>query len=579
MMATCKGVGTQIRLSTARASLGGSGPLLACLLAACGAADRGAGADPASIPDTERYGGTAVVAMHVDPQSLNTLVSDMEAGQLQLALLSLRLVRYDEDLQPVPLLAERWDTVRISPDTLELTFHLRRDVKWHDGIPTTAEDVRFTYERMRDLRVGFLRRGPLALWSPVTEVVDSFTIRFRLRPHSQFLDFWRFEVILPAHILRDVPPEQLRHHPFGTRPIGNGPFRFVRYVPNQEWVFEANADFPEALGGRPYLDRVVVRIVPEANTRFVELMSGALDLAGIRSVQAEQARSSRSVRLLLHKPTTWAFIIWNTRLPMFSDARVRRGLTMAIDRAALVDAFLEGYGEVGRFTATPGHWQYDPTDSETLLPYDAATAAKLLDEAGWRFRDDSGVRSDEQGRPLRFRLKAPYAAQTYTDVLPAVQAQLRRVGADVRAEFVELYTMWDQVDGRIGSDGQRERDFEAVLYQWSDWLRLDNSYILHSRSRNEVMAAPGYANARADWFMDTLAVTMDREAARPLWQEYQRFMVQESPLTVLFYPYNIFAVRTRLQGVEVEPGGGPLATAQRWWIAPAERRVGRQRGL
>ncbi|MBA4156966.1 MAG: hypothetical protein H0X65_05765 [Gemmatimonadetes bacterium] len=542
-------------------------------LAACGRGADGAGAsNPEAVPETDRYGGTAVVSIHTDPRSLNTLAtSDLEAAELQNSLLSLPLVRYNAQLEAVPLLAERWDTVRVAPDTLELTFHLRRDVKWHDGVPTTAEDVRFTYHRMRDSRVAFGRKGFLALWSPEVEVVDSFTIRFRLRPHTEFLDFWTFDVILPAHILSNVPPEQLRNHPFGTRPIGNGPFRFVRYIPHQEWVFEANPDFPKALGGRPYLDRLVVRVLPDENTRFIELMQGSLDLGGIRPPQADEVRAAGGLRLTTHKPTTYGFVVWNTRLPMFNDARVRRALGMAIDREGIVQGLLGGFGEVGRFTATPRHWQYDSSDQETLLPFNLEAAGLLLDEAGWRFRDADGVRKNEQGRPLRFTLKAPHAVQTYTDILPAVQAQLRRVGADVQAQFVELNTMWGQVEGRIGADGERQRDFEAMLFQWSEYIRLDNTYILHSRSRNEAFASASYANPRADGFMDTLAVTLDREAARPLWREYQRFMVQESPFTVLFYPYNILAVRSRIQGVEFDAGGGVLASARRWWIVPGAR--------
>lgn len=541
------------------------------LVAGCGAADSQAEIDPETIPESERYGGTAVVAINADPQSLNPLLmATSQTGTLQGALLSLRLLDYDQNLEFVPLLAERWDTVRVGADTLELTFHLRRDVRWHDGVPTTAEDVRFTYERMRDPKVAFAFTESLVLWSPAVEVVDSFTVRFRLRAHAEFLDYWTGNVIVPAHLLRDVPPEQLRDHRFWSHPIGNGPFRFVRHLPNQELVFEANPDFPEALGGRPYLDRLVVRVIPDDNTRLIELLRRNVDVAPLRAAQTRQA-ANPGVRLSITQRKAYGLIIWNTRLPMFSDARVRRALGMAIDRQALVQGFLAGHGEVGRFTATPWHWQFDAQDSETLQPYDLEAAGRLLDEAGWRLRDGSGLRTDEQGNPLRFTLKAPHANQTYTDILPAVQAQLQRVGVEVRAQFVELYTMWDQMDGQVGPNGERRRDFEAVLVEWDEWGRLDNTYILHSRSRNGMQAAAGYANPRADWFIDTLAVIVDRETARPLWREYQRFMVQESPLTVLFYPQSIVGMRTRLQGVEVRPLFGALNSAPRWWVAPVER--------
>jgi ABC-type transport system substrate-binding protein len=151
------------------------------------------------------------------------------------------------------------------------------------------------------------------------------------------------------------------------------------------------------------------------------------------------------------------------------------------------------------------------------------------------------------------------------------RVEQRRVGAEVRAQFVELYTLWDQMDGQAMPNGERQRDFEAALVEWTEWGRLDNTYILHSRSRNEMNAVAGYAVPRADLFIDTLAVIVDRDAARPLWRDYQRFMVQESPLTVLFYPQAITGMRVRLQGVEVRPMFGALGSASRWWIAPAER--------
>jgi ABC-type transport system substrate-binding protein len=124
-------------------------------------------------------------------------------------------------------------------------------------------------------------------------VVDPYTFRVRLRPHAEFLDIWYQTPIMPRHILGDVPPEQLMQHPFGTSsPVGNGPFRFVRRVPGQEWVFEANPDFPEALGGRPYLDRIVYRNIPEMTTLLTELLTGRIDVyIGPNPNQADQIRN------------------------------------------------------------------------------------------------------------------------------------------------------------------------------------------------------------------------------------------------------------------------------------------------
>jgi len=253
------------------------------LLAACTdtGGGSGAGRPPAdSVPDSLRYGGTVTVGSYSDLQTMNSLVTaDAYSGSIQRDLLFMPLVQYDEKLNFVPRLAERWDTTRVKPDTLELTFHLRSDVRWHDGRPVTARDVAFTYARARDSATAYPNASSFDFYDPRAVVVDDHTIRFRFRPHADFLDAWYQLPPMPEHVLGNVPPAQLATHPFGTRsPVGNGPFRFVRHVPGREWVFEANPDFPKALGGRPYLDRVVYRFVPEQTTLLTELLTGGVDV-------------------------------------------------------------------------------------------------------------------------------------------------------------------------------------------------------------------------------------------------------------------------------------------------------------
>ncbi|MDQ4044766.1 MAG: ABC transporter substrate-binding protein, partial [Chloroflexota bacterium] len=291
------------------------------VLVSCGRDDPRPGRDSAvdRIPEEERFGGTVVVASIMDPQSMNALVSNEDdSRQVQRELLFMPLVKYDGALEPMPWLAERWDTARVAPDTLELTFHLRRDVSWHDGQPTTAEDVLFTYERVLDPNVGSSLASGFALYSPHAELVDSHTIKFRLRPHAEFLDGWAQLAVMPQHILEDVPHEKLASHPFGTsEPVGNGPFRFVRRVPGQEWVFEANPNFPAALGGRPYLDRLVYRVIPEQTTLLTETLTGAVDVnLAVGAEQVSQIEAAPGVELRSSPTTQWVFIAWNGRLPM-----------------------------------------------------------------------------------------------------------------------------------------------------------------------------------------------------------------------------------------------------------------------
>jgi peptide/nickel transport system substrate-binding protein len=551
----------------------------ALVLGACGGggdASRGANADDGdSVPDSLKFGGTVSIGGYGDLQTMNSLVSsDYNSGQIQRELLFMPLIKYDPQLNATPWLAERWDTARVTPDTIELTFHLRGDVKWHDGRPVTARDVAFTFERAVDPKTAFPNASGFDLYRKTAEVVDDRTVKFRLKPHSDFLDMWYQTPSMPEHILGKVPPDRLLNHPFGTSaPVGNGPFRFVRAVPNQEWVFEANPDFPAALGGRPFVERVVYRNIPEQTTLLTELLTGRVDIyLGPRPEQASRIQSNPNTRLNAAPNRQWVYLAYNTRSPLFSDARVRRALTMGIDRKQIVDALLYGYADVGRSTVTPAHWAYDTGDAQTLLPYDTLAARKLLGEAGWQDRDGDGVIENAQGVPFRFSLKTNQGNELRKDITEIVQAQLRKVGVAVEPQLVEWNTLTDQLQGTAGAGGRRTREFDAVVNSWVDYFRKDDKDILHCDNLNKPFQYVSYCNERVDQLIDTLGLMMDREAAKPLWQEYQRLMVQEAPYTVLYYPKRLTGVNKRLRGAEMDIRG-EFTNPQKWWIDPAQRRA------
>jgi peptide/nickel transport system substrate-binding protein len=541
----------------------------ALLLAACTdtGRSRAAGRSPdGEVPDSLRYGGTVTIGSYGDLQSMNALTnSDADSYAIQRDLLFMTLVRYDDRLNVIPWLAERWDTARVKPDSLELTLHLRPAVRWHDGRPVTARDVAFTYDRARDTATAYPNASSFDFYDPRVVMVDDRTVRFRLRPHSEFLDAFYQLPIMPEHLLGSVPPGQLATYPFGTRtPVGNGPFRFVRHTPGQEWVFEANPDFPKALGGRPYLDRVVYRFIPEQTTLLTELLTGVLDVyIAANAGQAQRITAGPRTRLVAAQGRQWNWIAWNERRPMFADARVRRALTMAIDRRQIVDALLFGYGEVGRSTVTPAHWSYDSTDVQSLVPYDTAGARRLLAEAGWQDLNGDGVLEDAAGHPFRFTLKTNEGNQVRKDVTEMVQAQLARIGVQVEPRLVEWNTLVAQMTGP-------ERQFDAVVSSWVDTFRKDDAEILLCRMRGRPFQIISFCDPAVDRMIDSLNATPGRAAAAPLWREYQHTTVQASPYTVLYYPRRLTGVNQRLHGVEMDVRG-EYNTIGKWWIAPADR--------
>lgn len=541
-------------------------PLLALgLLAACDADARAATERlAADVPEEQRYGGTAVVSNLADIPDVNPLTStDHTASQVQLYLLFMPLLAYDENFQPVPRLARSWE---LNADTTLLTFHLRDDVFWHDGVKTTAHDLKFSYDRARHPETGFANT---AFWTHYgeMEVVDSFTVRIRMTPHADFLDPWRAFAPVPQHILRDVAPAQLRNHPFSTtQPLGNGPFRFVSRQPGQNWVFEANPDFPQELGGRPYLDRIVYRVVPEPTTQLTELLTGGTDYyLQPPSEHAQRLQSAPNTRLVSYPDRYFVVVAWNQRRPMFADARVRRALTMAINRPAIVEGVLYGFGEVANATVPPIFWQHDP-EAGADLEYNPERARQLLAEAGWDDRNGDGILENEQGQPFRFTIRTNKGNQVRADIAEVVQSDLRRVGIDAQPQIVEWGALLEQLQT------PSRRDFDATIIGWVTEFRIDDTDLFHCEKLDEPYQWVGYCDPQADRLLDTLPRIVSRDASRPLWQQYQRKIAEDQPFTFLYFVERLAGVSNRLQNVDPDARGDWVG-AERWFLLPDQRRT------
>ncbi len=513
------------------------------------------------VPEPERYGGTAVVASLNEVNSMNHLASVDETSQeLQSYVLFTTLIRYDESLRPVPYLAESWDT-SAAGEHLALTFRLHDDVYWHDGTPTTAADVEFTFDRIKDEATAYPRSSMLASYDSAV-VEDPFTITFFLKRHPGFMDPWRAISPMPQHILGEVPAAELKQHPFGTvDPVGNGPFRFVEHRAGDRWVFEANADFPESLGGRPYLDRLVYRVIPEATTKLTELLTGTLDVYIIvPPSQIPEIDAHPDARIITHENRNFAFINWNGRRPLFSDPTVRRALTLAINREAIVDVVRGGLGAIATGTIPPFHWAYD--DELEPLPYDPAAARALLDEAGWVDSDGDGVRERNALR-ASFELRTNQNP-TREDIMTLVQANLADVAIEVITRTQEDQSMARDILGP-------ERNFDAFVLGLQTEFNIDDRRLFSCSTPDAPYQWAGYCNPRVDEILDQVVNLTDRSQSLPLWYEYQAIIQRDQPYTFLYYDVRANGVSARLRGVEMDIRG-ELQSVHDWWIAPADRR-------
>lgn len=523
---------------------------------------RARAAEPVRKPP--KRGGTVVVAGNGEMAGgMNSLTSaDHAAAQHQAFVNLTTLVRYDESFAPVPWLASSWEVDDEASPT-RLTFRLRGDVLWHDGERTDAHDVAFTYLRATDPRTGY--PNP-AHWQHYVggeegvEVLDSLTVSFRLRPHADYMDPWRSLAILPQHLLGDVPPAELALHPYGTEcPVGNGPFVFQEHRPLERWTFVANPSFPEGLGGRPWVDRYVFRVIPESTTLLAEYLTGRVDVyVGVPSDQAERIAGAADSELRPFAFRSSVFIAWNGRRGPLADRRVRRALTQAVDRREILDGLRLGYGSIAVTGVPPFHWAHDPGVADSL-PHDPNEARRLLESAGWRDRDGDGTREDAAGTPLRLTLLVNQSRER-EGIAEVVRERLARVGVDLRIRVLEYQTLLHRV-----TDAEA-RDFDALLLSFVEDFRVDHTDLFHSARADGPYAWSGTRSAAIDRLLDTLPLVVDREEARPLWHEYQNALVAEAPFTWLFFPERIAGVSRRVRGVEMDMRGEWI-TVQKWWIA------------
>lgn len=506
-------------------------------------------------------GGVAVVLVDGEPDDLNPITYSSNPAYQAIHLMFRALARRDSTLSGYqPDLATSWE---VEGDSL-VVLRLRPDARWHDGRPVTADDVAFTIERQRDPTVASPRVADVAAVQSVT-VVDSVTVNVRLSRTGQYTVNALLEVVpVPKHLLEGSDPAQLRRDPFGRNPVGNGFFRFGRWDPGQQLVLEANTEMPE---GRPALDRIVIRVVPDINAALTELLSGDADLLKITPDHRDRIEASQIAKLHTAPQVRPTWIAWNTQRAPTNDVRVRRAILMAIDREKLAAGLFGNLAEPALSPIPTGLREH--SDDVTPIPFDPAGAARLFDDAGWRDSNGDGIR-DRGGAPLRIEVDYISADPTRQDVLVAIQAMVRQVGVDLAPRAYER-TAWVE---RL-----RSQEFTGSSWGWG-WgpgvVGPNAEAVFHSRSIPPAGANfAGFSNPRADELIDAALATSDREQLREVWRQFEQLIIDEVPYAPLYMDPELFGVNSRFENVEFR--GIEWWEDIPYWHVPLERRVGRDR--
>jgi len=503
---------------------------------------------PALANETPQRGGTLVIGIGQNPGHLNPAISTGSEVHAVADSLFSGLIRLDDQANPYPELARSWE---VSADARTYTFHLRPGVRWHDGEPFTSADVAFTFEQVL-LRYHARTRTGLEGRLERIDTPDELTVAFTFRePYAPFLQQLNVTEapILPRHVYATVPDVQTA--PENLTPVGTGPYRFVAYVVDDRVVLARNDDYfkPDL----PYLDRLIFRVIPDANTRLLALERGEVDFIGGLPA-GELARIDALPEVTLYTPNSGSgggFCVmtmsFNLERERLADHRVRQAFAHAIDRQQVLEQVLFGHGRVA---TGPIHSQlaFAYSDDVRAYPHDPALAEALLDAAGLP-RGADGTRFSTTF--LHFPAFAKYGE--------VLRQNLARVG--VRLELVAL----DRAAFITRVFEQRDFDTNVISYcnNADPAIGVARVYVSTNIGNIPFSNAAAYVNPEVDRLFAEAASQADVEARGRLYAEVQRLLVDELPYLWLVETQFSAAGRAEVRGLS--PWSGSPAEAA--WIA------------
>ena len=501
--------------------------------------------------EKKRTGGTLIVGCEADADALNPAISSTGDASDIYGNIFIYLGKITPDMEDyTPWGAKSWE---FSDDRKTLTFHLRDDIYWHDGVKMTAYDVEYSF---------FIHKHPAVAWSSVrwldniesVTAVDSFTVvtKFSMVYPSQLTDANVYRPI-PKHLLEHIPPAEMKNAEFNRNPVGNGPYKFKKWVAQQYIELEANDNY---FLGRPNLDRIIFKVVPDRTNLLTQIETGEVDLYHKFPPEAYE-RLSKNPNLEIYKAPSrsYYYVGWNNAHPLFSNREVRRALCMAIDRQEIIDVLCYGLARPVNGHFLSWLWAYAPDLKP--LPYDPAESRRILAEQGWKDTDGDGW-LDKDGRTFEFELKTNENNQLRKDIAVMVQSKLEKIGVKAKPRSMEWTSYVQEM---------QKKNFEASVAGWIVGIKADLTSHWHSRSIEDKFNYISYSNPRVDELIDAGAMEIDRAKAREIWAEAQQIIVDDAPYCFLFNLDDLNALHKRFRNVHMTTYGWDY-NLEEWYVAP-----------
>ena len=466
---------------------------------------------------------TLNLSMSSSPSRLNPILANDSASSEISDWLFNGLFKYDKEGNPSVDLAKSYE---FKSET-NLIINLRNDVFWHDGAKFTSKDVIFTYEKIIDPKVFNSIKSNFQQVQSV-KALDDYTIEVVYsQAYFKALETWMVG-ILPYHILKDE--ENLMTSSFNKNPIGTGSYKLKEFKTAQDIELIANEKY---FDGKPKIDKILYKFLPDTNTSFLYLKQRSLDIGGLTPIQIDRQidNTFRKNYTIIQKPSfAYTYLGFNLKDEKFKDLKIRQALSLAINRQELVDILFFGYGQICNGPFLPESFAFN--DSIKPITQNIQKAKALLKEAGY-----------DENNPFTFELVTNTGNDIRINTAQILQYQLQKAGVIMKIRVMEWQAFLNTV--------VHPRKFEAVLLGWSLALMPDAYPLWHSSSdKLGGFNLVSYKNEQVDKLIEKGNHTINKDELGKIYKEIFKIISDELPYLFLYIPDGITVVNKDIKNIE-----------------------------
>jgi peptide/nickel transport system substrate-binding protein len=509
-----------------------------------------------------------VIGIPADVNTFNPLFAfTVDEGAItELLYLSLADFKWNAEqgeLDALPMLAKSWEWAK---DSSSITFHLRDDVKWSDGVPLTANDVVFSLDVYSDPVVNSRLYGIFEdLYTNKENHIDvaksfavksDYELQINFKPHSSpdLVDI--VHPVIPKHIFDKYKRKDLETAKDNFNPVTSGMFVIKKWDRNQTITLGVNKN--SFLYKPDKISELVYKVIPDYTSRLTQLKKGEIDLMElIKTEDIDDLKSNKNVMLKTIEGREYEYIGWNNIDPktyeekkeftpnkLFGDKETRIALTYAINRQEILEDYLYNYGELAATPISPiFNSAYDPGIKQ--YEYNPEKAKKILTDDGWTDSNNNGI-IDKNGVEFEFTLTIPAGNPLRPYEATIIKNNLKAIGIEVSIATLEMGTMMDDIIAR-------KKD--SWIAAWYIPIPIELKSYWYSDLQNTPLNFVGYQNKTADNLIDELKVHLPKERQKKLYYRFQEIMHEDQPVTFMYWISDIVGINKRIKNINITPLG------------------------